>query len=123
MSQAVSADFRESKLNTMENKMKNKLNKLTAVIFTAATLFGCATADAVRAQAQTEDSAYAKPGFFTQLDNNGRLWVFPEGSEDLAKFQADGPPARQVRRIAAGPMGMTVISTEAEYIDAYLAAN
>lgn len=61
----------------------------------------------------------AKPGFFTQV-RDGRLWVFPEGSEDHKTFLEKGPPVRQVRRISAGPGGMTIISTEAEYIDAYL---
>ena len=102
--------------------MKSKLNKLTAVIFTAATLVGCATADAVRTQAQGEDVSHAKAGFYSTVDSNGRLWVFPEGSEDLAKYKADGAPARQVRRIGVGPQGQTVISTEMDYINAYVVA-
>ncbi|MCC5843549.1 MAG: hypothetical protein JJU05_04785 [Verrucomicrobia bacterium] len=62
----------------------------------------------------------AKPGFYTRVID-GRLWVFPEGHADHKAYLENGLPVRQVRRIAAGPLGMTVISTEVEHIDAYLA--
>ncbi len=64
----------------------------------------------------------AKPGFYTEIDQDGRLWVFEEDSDDLKRYKEEGKPARQVRRPAAGPLGITVISTEMETIDAYLAA-
>ncbi len=63
----------------------------------------------------------AKPGFYTSVDKDGRLWVFPEGHADLAAFKEKGKPARQVRRIGVGPQGQTLISTEMEHIDGYLA--
>ncbi len=103
----------------MENNMKTKLKKMTALIFATAALVGCATAEGVKAGAS--NAPYAKAGFYTSLDNDGRLWVFPEGSQDLADYKEKGKPARQVRRIAAGPQGQTVISTEMEHINAYLA--
>ena len=68
-------------------------------------------------------SPYDKPGFFTQLDaRDGRLWVFAAGSEDLAKFKADGRPARHVLRPGAGPDGLTLKSTESSTIVAYVVA-
>lgn len=105
--------------------MKTKLNTLAAMVLATAGLLGCATADAVKdanqaAVAATQTAPFAKPGFFTQ-EHDGRLWVFVEGSDDHKAFLEKGPPVRQVRRISAGPGGMTVISTEAEHLDAYLA--
>ncbi|MCC5849676.1 MAG: hypothetical protein JJU29_16455 [Verrucomicrobia bacterium] len=101
--------------------MKAKLKKMTAIVFATAALVGCATAEAVKAGAEG-NAPYAKAGFYTTLDSDGRLWVFPEGSQDLADYKEKGKPVRQVRRIAAGPQGQTVISTEAEHIAAYIAA-
>jgi hypothetical protein len=64
----------------------------------------------------------SKPGFHTQLDSrDGRLWVFAEGSEDHAKFKAEGRPARHVVRPGAGPLGLTIKSTRNEVLDAYQA--
>jgi hypothetical protein len=60
-----------------------------------------------------------KPGFVTRMVD-GRLWVFREGAEELAEFQASGEPAKQVIRPGAGPLGMTIKAPDAETIDAYL---
>lgn len=63
----------------------------------------------------------AKPGFHTRLRNE-RLWIFPEGAEALAAFDASGRvPARHVVRPLAGPMGLTIMAEEAETLDAYMA--
>lgn len=62
---------------------------------------------------------YAKPGFYVTLED-GRLWVFREGSEELAAFLEHGEPAKQVVRPAAGPDGLTVKSVDTETITAYL---
>jgi hypothetical protein len=62
---------------------------------------------------------YAKPGFVV-LEEDGRLWVFREGSDDLAMFQESGEPAKQVVRPKAAPGGVTVKSTESATIDEYL---
>jgi hypothetical protein len=61
-----------------------------------------------------------RPGFATFLED-GRIWVFREGSSDLADFLQSGEPAKCVTRPAAGPDGMTVKSVDAETLDAYLA--
>ena len=63
----------------------------------------------------------AKTGFHTRLRNE-RLWIFPEGAEALAAYDASGRvPARHVVRPLAGPMGLTIMAEEAETLDAYLA--
>jgi len=62
-----------------------------------------------------------KPGFVTQVED-GRLWVFEEGSEGLAEFEQTGEPAKHVIRPGAGPGGMTIKSSDADVIDAYLHA-
>ena len=64
---------------------------------------------------------YNRPGYFTQVDD-GRLWVFAEGSKELAAFKEHGEPAKLVTRIGAGPNGMTIKAPSVEVMDAYLAA-
>jgi len=105
--------------------MKKNMKETLAILFAAAALAGCATADAGKATASASIEAqapYAKPGFHTSLDSDGRLWVFPEGHEDHQAYLEKGKPVRQVRRIAAGPQGQTLISTEAEHLEAYIVA-
>ena len=105
--------------------MKKHMKETIAILFAAAALTGCATAEAGKnaaASAVEASAPYAKTGFYTSSDSDGRLWVFPEGSDDLAAYKEKGKPARQVRRIGAGPQGQTLISTEMEHIDAYLIA-
>jgi hypothetical protein len=63
----------------------------------------------------------SKPGFYTEV-KDGRLWVFREGSKDLEEFKKHGEPAKQVTRIGGGPQGMTIKSSDASVIDAYMAA-
>ena len=105
--------------------MKTTFNTLAAAVIVTAGLVGCATADAMKnsTRSYTESAGtapYAKAGFFTE-ERDGRLWVFIEGSDDHKAYQEKGKPVRQVRRIAAGPQGQTLISAEVEHIDAYLA--
>ena len=64
---------------------------------------------------------YKKAGFETKIDD-GRLWVFKSGSKEWEAFSKHGEPAKQVTRIAAGPGGMTIKSSDSKVIDAYLAA-
>ena len=61
------------------------------------------------------------PGFVTIMDE-GRLWIFRAGSEDLVKFLAEGEPAKQVVRPLAGPYGLTVKAVDGQIIDDYMAA-
>lgn len=63
---------------------------------------------------------FDKPGFRT-FERDGRLWVFREGSEDLATFLEHGEPAKSVTSIGSGPSGMTLRSGDMDTIQAYLA--
>ena len=65
--------------------------------------------------------ALARPGFRVFIED-GRLWVFRQGSADLAKFIEHGEPAKIVVRPGKGPNGMTVKSVDGAIIDAYMAA-
>lgn len=64
---------------------------------------------------------YDKPGFVTKIEN-GRLWVFQEGSKELADFEKNGEPTINVSRIGEGPEGMTLKAPSNEVVDAYMAA-
>jgi hypothetical protein len=66
-------------------------------------------------------ASLSKPGFYTEV-KDGRLWVFREGSKELAQFKQHGEPAQQVTRVGGGPNGMTIKSSDASVIDAYMAA-
>lgn len=63
----------------------------------------------------------SKPGFFTKIDD-GRIWVFKEGSDELKQFHEDGEPAKIAIRPAAGPRGMTVKGPDRETLLGYIAA-
>jgi hypothetical protein len=62
----------------------------------------------------------ARDGFVTKFED-GRLWVFRTGAEELAAFERDGELAKHVIRPAAGPLGLTVKAPDVETLDAYLA--
>ncbi len=64
---------------------------------------------------------FCKPGFVT-VEDDGRVWVFPAVCGDLVEFFAKGEPAKCVIRPGAGPMGVTLKSSDNETIDAYVAA-
>lgn len=67
------------------------------------------------------DQPYDKPGFVTKVDD-GRLWVFKDGSPELADMQKNGFPEKAAMRIAAGPDGMTIKAPSDDTIQAYLDA-
>lgn len=67
-------------------------------------------------------SQYDKPGFVTQVED-GRLWVFKDGSPELAAMQKDGLPEKAAIRIGAGPDGMTIKGPNDDTIQAYLSAS
>src|SRR5262249_24087182 len=71
--------------------------------------------------ATLEDYLTAKPGFVTKYDD-GRLWVFRQGSKDYDFLLKHGELEKHVIRIGAGPRGMTLKAPDAETIDAYLKA-
>jgi len=111
--------------------MMMRVTGSAAALCAGVVMIGCAhgytadkSADAVAvAVADQQVADYSKPGFYVQLDErDGRLWVFAEGSEDLAKFKAEGRPARHVLRPGAGPDGLTLKSTESSTIIQYVAS-
>jgi hypothetical protein len=69
----------------------------------------------------TTQASLNKPGFVTEV-KDGRLWVFREGSKDLAEFRKHGELVKMVTRIGAGPNGMTIRAGDGKDIDDYLAA-
>ena len=73
------------------------------------------------AKLPAQATQYNRPGFAT-YEQQGRLWVFKTDSKEFAQFQQAGFPAHSVRRIGAGPNGMTIIAPDTETLDAYLAA-
>ncbi|BDX01526.1 hypothetical protein MACH16_02740 [Marinomonas pontica] len=92
-------------------------SKLLITMLLGASLAACAST-------ATETSMAAKydiDGFKTQIED-GRLWVFEDGSEELAFFKKHGEPAKQFTNIGAGPEGMTVKAASQESLDKYLAA-
>lgn len=63
---------------------------------------------------------YEKAGFVVEQED-GRLWIFKEGSEHLAQFEKTGEPAKQYTAIGAGPEGQTVKAADKAVLDEYLA--
>jgi hypothetical protein len=64
----------------------------------------------------------AKPGFFTKIDEDGRLWVCRAGSEEAETVASGGELGKRVIRPAAGPNGMTINGPDNETIEEYLTA-
>jgi hypothetical protein len=91
--------------------MRATARRTIAAVAVTLTLGACATTTA----------SYKKPGFYTEVRDN-RLWVFREGSKELAEFKQHGEPAHQLTRVGAGPNGITIKSSDASVIDDYLAA-
>jgi hypothetical protein len=67
------------------------------------------------------DYVLARPGFATKIVKE-QLWVFRAGGKDWKEFLEHGEPAKQVTRPLAGPMGMTIRSSDSETIEEYLNA-
>jgi len=63
---------------------------------------------------------YRRDGFVV-LGDEGRLWVFREGSPAYAEFLAKGEPAKRVTRVGAGPDGLTVYGADEKTLAAYCA--
>ena len=81
---------------------------------------GGVTLKAVDSETLDEYMATA-PGFVVRMED-GRLWVFRAGSQELAEFEQKGEPVKQVIRPSAGPFGLTIKAVDAETLDAYLSA-
>jgi len=83
--------------------MKNKHHVLSALVAVAllAALAGC-------------QSGYNKPGFATEVDEDGRLWVFKQGG-DKEKSE------KHITLVGAGPDRMTVKAVDKGTALEYLA--
>ena len=78
--------------------------------------------ETVPARSRPVSSAvYGRDGFEV-IEDDGRLWVFEQGSDAFAAFVDTGEPAKRVTRIGVGPDGKTVMSSDGAVIDAYVAA-
>lgn len=84
----------------------------------AGMLVGCAHAEYAKEGA---GDPYGKPGFYTKMDD-GRLWVFAEGSQEHKEHLEKGKPAKFAVRPGAGPGGITLLSVEMDTIVAYIVA-
>ncbi|MEX2607856.1 MAG: hypothetical protein WD708_10965 [Kiritimatiellia bacterium] len=62
--------------------------------------------------------ALTKPGYKVFMEE-GRLWVFEEGSADLAQFEEHGEPAKIVILPGAGPNGLTLKGTDRDTMMEY----
>lgn len=71
------------------------------------------------ASSATPSPQHDKPGFTTYIED-GRLWVFKEGSKELEEFKQHGEPIKQFTRIGEGPEGMTVKAADPEHLSGYL---
>jgi hypothetical protein len=114
------------------NKRMMMVNS-AAVVCSSVFMMGCAhgqagaevaaSAPAAAVSKPARDAKYDKPGFYTEIDaKDGRIWVFKEGSADLAEYKGKGKPARHVLRPGAGPDGKTLKSTESSTILEYVAS-
>ena len=103
------------------SKERNCVRVALVIIIVVGVMVSCATPSnrAAEESIGLDISTFAKPGFVV-LEEDGRLWVFREGSTDLAKFQEVGEPAKQVVRPKAGPDGVTLKSSASATIDEYL---
>lgn len=63
--------------------------------------------DAGPSEESTMRSPHDRAGYVTHLDD-GRLWVFAEGSEALSMYEQSGEPARSITMVGAGPCGMSL---------------
>lgn len=68
-----------------------------------------------------DKSPYCKPGFVT-VEDDGRVWVFPAVSKDVAEFFEKGEPGKCVIRPGVGPMAVTLKSSDMSTIENYVAA-
>lgn len=53
-------------------------------------------------------------------EEDGRIWVFKEGSDNMKMFEEVGEPAKQYTSIGSGPDGKTVKAADLDVLDQYL---
>lgn len=88
-------------------------------------LVGCSGQQVAPSAATSDESGiapaaeYAKDGFETFLED-GRLWVFATGAEELKQLLSAGELAKHVTFIAAGPGGITLKAPDRDTAVLYL---
>ncbi len=70
--------------------------------------------------ATIDEYLFTLPGYFARMED-GRLWIFKTGTEELEEFLVSGEPAKQVVRPGGGPYGMTIKAVDAAIIDEFMA--
>lgn len=80
-----------------------------------------AAESAPAAPANVRAPDYDRPGYVAYVAD-GRLWVFPDGSEEAGEFGAGREPGKFVTLIKGGPSGMTLRAVDQESLKGYLAA-
>lgn len=70
------------------------------------------------AEGEAAGKKYNKSGFVTIVEK-GRLWVFADGSKELAGFREHGEPTVSVMHIGEGPEGMTLKSYSDDVLKNY----
>ena len=96
-------------------------NRMTVRAADAATIDAYLVAEPKTVNIVAPSSEFDKVGFNTAIED-GRLWVFKQGSKEIAEFVQHGELVKSVTRIAVGPNRMTVRAADTGTIDAYLAA-
>ena len=90
---------------------------------------GCATtngdedaAAAAGAASEIVLANFERPGYVVE-EQDGRVWVFCDGSEEAAAFAAgSGAPEKHVTQIGALPGGLTVKAPDQNTLNGYLAS-
>ncbi len=84
---------------------------------------GPANATVIAPDGETIDGFLKRePGFVVQFAK-GRLWIFREGSADLAEYQQSGEPAKSVTLLGYGSVKTTMRSGDRETIVAFVESN
>jgi hypothetical protein len=68
------------------------------------------------------DYVTALDGFETFVNAENRLWVFRLGSQALEEFYGRGRPEKHITLVGAGPLGLTIKSSDHETAEAYIRA-
>jgi hypothetical protein len=73
-------------------------------------------------EAAQATQSYDKPGYVA-FEQDGRLWVFPEGSEAATRYSGHEKPEKHVTRVSACIDRATIKSVEAQTLNDFIATN
>ena len=63
---------------------------------------------------------YGRPGYAVFMDD-GRIWVFKSGSDDMQEFMKNGEPAKSITLVGEGPDGLTLRSSDMDTARSFMA--